>query len=249
MSARDSRIWSRLQKYSKFDKWYNIMEIIQNYEIIKSKRKTLSLQITKDARLVVRAPMRVSKAQIIDFVDSHAAWIEKHMRRIETEHTKKQEFSFIDGETVYFLGEEKTIRTDAFVRDVLIIDGEMLIPAKIPHEDREKAVSTYLSRQAKLLIPKRAAAFAPRVGAEPEAVTITSARTRWGSCSGNNRVSFSFRLMMMPAAQIDYVVVHELAHILEHNHSDKFYAHIARVLPDYRQRQSGLKEFARKLTF
>lgn len=223
--------------------------IMRDYEIIRSKRKTLSLQITRDARLVVRAPMRISKARIEAFVESHAAWIEKHMQKTEKDYATKREFSFSDGESVYFLGEELKIRTDAYIKDAQIIDGELLISARIPHEDRENAVTEYLVRQAKLLFPKRVAAFAPRLGAEPQAVTITSAKTRWGSCSGNNRISFSYRLMMMPAEQIDYVVAHELAHILEHNHSDRFYAHIARVLPDYRQRQAGLKEFAKKLTF
>lgn len=222
---------------------------MRDYEIIRSKRKTLSIQITRDARLVVRSPMRISKARIDAFVESHAAWIEKYMRKTEKDYTAKREFSFSDGESMYFLGEELKIRTDAYIKDVQIIDSEMLISERISLECRKNAVTKYLVRQAKLLLSKRVIAFAPRLGVEPQAVTITSAKTRWGSCSGNNRLSFSFRLMMLPAEQIDYVVVHELAHILEHNHSDRFYAHIARVLPDYRQRQAVLKEFAKRLTF
>lgn len=222
---------------------------MRDCEVIRSKRKTLSIQITKDARLVVRAPMRVPKAQIEAFIESHESWIERHMRRIILDYAGKRDFSFSDGEIVYFLGDGLEIRTDVYVKDVQIIDGELLISDKIPHENRENAVNKYLVRQAKLLLPKRVAAFAPRIGVEPQAVTITSAKTRWGSCSGKNRLSFSFRLMMLSAEQIDYVVAHELAHILEHNHSGRFYAHIARVLPDYKQRQAGLKEFAKKLTF
>lgn len=220
-----------------------------DYEIIRSKRKTLSLQITRDARLVVRAPMRISKAQIAAFAESHAAWIEKHMRAAERNVSAKREFSFADGEQVYFLGDAHSIRTDAYIKDVQIIGGELLLSPQIAPQDRERAATRYLTRQAKLLLPKRAAAFAPRLGVSPQAVTITSAKTRWGSCSGKDRISFSFRLMMLPAEQIDYVVVHELAHILEHNHSDRFYAQIARILPDYKERQKRLKELARLLTF
>lgn len=222
---------------------------MRDCEVIRSKRKTLSLQITKDGKLLVRVPMRISKASIEAFVESHEAWIEKHMQKVQQNTEIKREFSFSDGQSVYFLGEELKIRTDSYVKNVLIVDGEILIPDKIPHEDRGKAVEKYLAKQARFLFPKRVAAFAGRVGAEPQCVTVTSARTRWGSCSGKNRLSFSFRLIMTPPEQIDYVVVHELAHILEHNHSDNFYAHIARVLPDYKQRQAGLKEFAKRLTF
>lgn len=222
---------------------------MREYEIIRSGRKTLSIQITEDARLVVRAPTRTAKERIEAFVESHEAWIEKHIQKIEMAYAPKREFSFSDGESVYFLGNELKIRTDIYIKDVQIIDDELLIAAKMPKENRENAVKRYLVRQAKILLPKRVTAFAPRFGVEPQAVTITSAKTRWGSCSSKNRLSFSFRLMMLPAEQIDYVVAHELAHVLEHNHSERFYAHIARVLPDYRQRQAGLKEFAKKLTF
>ena len=91
------------------------------------------------------------------------------------------------------------------------------------------------------MLPERVAYWAARMGVEPAGITITAARTRFGSCSGKNRLSFSLYLMDYPAEAIEYVVVHELAHIEHHNHSAAFYKLIEQYLPDYRSRIKLLK--------
>lgn len=99
-----------------------------------------------------------------------------------------------------------------------------------------------LKQRAHDILPAKVAHYAPLVGVKPTAVHITSAKTRFGSCSGKNSISFSWRLMAYPEEAVDYVVVHELCHIKEHNHSIKFYAEIAKVLPDYQERIKSLKK-------
>ncbi len=94
---------------------------------------------------------------------------------------------------------------------------------------------------AKAEIPKRVAYFAKVMGVQPTGIKITSAKTRFGSCSGKNSLCFSWRLMLYPPDAVDYVVVHELAHIREKNHSPAFYAVVASVLPDYKAREQLLK--------
>ena len=98
-----------------------------------------------------------------------------------------------------------------------------------------------LRARAAAVLPDRVAFFAPLLGVCPAGVRITGAERRFGSCSGKNRLCFSFRLMAYPPEAVDYVVVHELAHILHHDHSPAFYREIARVLPDYRARQALLR--------
>ena len=97
-------------------------------------------------------------------------------------------------------------------------------------------------RQAKAVLPERVAYWAARMGVEPAGITITAARTRFGSCSGKNRLNFSLYLMDYPAEAIEYVVVHELAHIRHHDHSTAFYGEVARYLPDWRSRRALLKK-------
>ena len=103
-----------------------------------------------------------------------------------------------------------------------------------PEQERE-----YRRRAAEIL-PQRVAHYAPQMGVTPAGVKITSARTRFGSCSGKNSLCFSWRLMLYPPDAVDYVVVHELAHIRHHNHSRDFWAFVESVMPDYRARQALL---------
>ena len=98
-----------------------------------------------------------------------------------------------------------------------------------------------LRRDAKEILPRKVAYFAARMGIKYGRVTITSAKTRFGSCSSSGDLSFSYRLMTYPDEAIDYVVVHELAHIREMNHSPKFYAIIEEQFPDYKERKKLLR--------
>lgn len=103
-----------------------------------------------------------------------------------------------------------------------------------------------LREQARTELGSLLELYGERMGVRCTRLTITGAQTRWGSCSGKNAVSFSWRLMLAPAACREYVVVHELAHILEHNHSPAFYANVRRIMPDYQEREKYLSRFARE---
>ncbi len=103
--------------------------------------------------------------------------------------------------------------------------------------EEEKA----LRRLAREVLPVKVARYSSLIGVSPGRITITGARTRFGSCSGKNNISFSFYLMRFPDEVIDYVVVHELCHILQHNHSKEFYKEIEKILPDYKERERLLR--------
>lgn len=102
----------------------------------------------------------------------------------------------------------------------------------MPEPDDEEIKA--LKEKAKRLLPERVAYYAPIMGVEPKSVRINTAAKRLGSCSGDNRINFSCRVMMYDSDVIDYVVIHELAHIKEHNHSKRFYAIVESYCPDYR---------------
>lgn len=98
-----------------------------------------------------------------------------------------------------------------------------------------------LRSKAKDILPRKVEYYSALIGVTPTKITVTGAKTRFGSCSGKNSISFSFYLMRFPDEAIDYVVVHELCHIIHHNHSEAFYKEIEKILPDYKQRQKLLK--------
>lgn len=167
------------------------------YTLIRSGRRTLSVEVTREGQVVVRAPVRCGDAAVKSFVEKHQDWIEKHV-------------------------EKQRLRFAAY------------------HEPTEEEKQAFMER-AKRELPRRVACYAAIMGVEPTGITITGAQKRFGSCSGKNRICFSWRLMGYPDEAIDYVVVHELAHIVHKNHGQAFYALIESVLPDYRQRMKLLK--------
>lgn len=168
-----------------------------DYTLIYEKRKTLSLKVTEDLTVLVKAPKGLSRAEIDRFVSTHKTWIEKTKTR-----------------------QQKCAETENTLTDTYI------------SELRARAVE---------IIPKRVEYYAKEMGVQPMGIKITSAKTRFGSCSGKNSLCFSWRLMLYPPEAVDYVVVHELAHIREKNHSPAFYAVVASVLPDYKAREQLLK--------
>ncbi len=168
------------------------------YILIRSTRRTLGLEITRDLEILVRAPLRCSQREIDRFVEQHRDWIVKKLA--VQQHRREAQKAY-----------EVT-------------------------PEQEQA----LRRQAAEVIPKRVAYYAPLMGVTPTGVKITSARTRFGSCNGKNSLCFSWRLMQYPPEAVDYVVVHELAHIRHHDHSRAFWSFVESVMPDYRHRQSLL---------
>lgn len=167
------------------------------YTVVRSRRRTLALEITRDGRVVVRAPLCAGEADIRRFVDSHQRWVETHLRRRLAELAA--------------------------------------------HPEPTEAQAALWRQQAKELLPPLVERWAEVMGVTPAGITITGARTRYGSCSGKNRLSFSLYLMGCPWEAVEYVVVHELAHIRHHDHSPAFYEEVARYLPDWKRRRELLR--------
>ena len=131
-------------------------------------------------------------------------------------------------------------RHEDWIRDHLAIQQRRAAAAAARAVTPEQEAE--LRRRAAEYIPARVARYAPVVGVVPTGVKITSAQKRFGSCNGKNSLCFSWRLMQYPPEAIDYVVVHELCHILHHDHSAAFWSAVARVMPDYKQRQALLRD-------
>ena len=167
-----------------------------NYQVIRSSRKTISLQITPEGEILVRCPNRMKQGDIQAFVVSHQDWIEKHMPKQES--LKEPKFS--------------------------------------PQELQT------LAEQAMVVLPQRVKLYGAQLGVSYGTITIRCQRTRWGSCSSQGNLNFNCLLMLVPEAVRDYVVVHELCHRKEMNHSQRFWAEVERILPDYRLSRNWLRQ-------
>ena len=165
------------------------------YELIRSDRKSIAIQI-RSGRVIVRAPVKMSDADIRKFVSSKQDWIEKHLA--ESAPSEAEKLSY----------------------------------------DDVKA----LADRALAYIPPRVAYYAKLVGVSYGRICIRNQKSKWGSCSSKGNLNFNCLLMLMPPEVIDSVIVHELCHRKEMNHSPRFYAEVLRVMPDYYERHKWIKE-------
>lgn len=167
------------------------------YTIIRSRRKTVAIQITPGGEVVLRCPNRMPKQEVLRFAESKRDWIEKHLAKLSA---KPQLSPF----------------TEAELRDL-----------------RDRAMR---------VIPVRTEYFAQLLGVSYGRITIRCQRSRWGSCSSTGNLNFNCLLTLVPPEVLDYVIVHELCHRLEMNHSQAFWEKVAKTLPDYRQQRKWLKD-------
>ncbi len=171
--------------------------------VIRSKRRTVAIQVKADLQLVVRAPFGTTEKEIDRILKGNAAWIEKHL---------------------------------ALAREKAAMQKNREVKRLTDEEIQE------LADRALKYIPGRVAFFAEKVGVSYGRITIRNQKTRWGSCSSKGNLNFNCLLMLAPPEVLDYVVVHELCHRKEMNHSKAFWAEVEKVLPDYRTHVKWLKE-------
>jgi hypothetical protein len=178
-----------------------------------------------------------------------AGWIEEKLSKARSHVSLLPRHDFLTGERFPYLGRDWPLAVVAFQKTPLTFDDKAGFSLDIAAFDRGEVIFEQWYRdQARKLLAERVQHFAPLVGVSLPRLRITGAERRWGSCSTTGNVSFTWRLIMAPMDVIDYVVVHELAHLREMNHSVRFWALVVSVLPDYEERRRWLKEYGATLT-
>lgn len=217
------------------------MAMIAIDELIRSRRRTLSLVIDDHGRLVVRAPMRMANRAIDDFVKSKAKWIAAQQEKARSRASRFAPKQFVSGEEFFYLGELYRLQIEDQQSLPLVFNaGFHLSSAAVP---RAAAVfERWYRRQALRVMSERVGLYASANGFEFGQIKITSARKQWGSCGPKGDLRFAWRLVMAPLPMIDYVAVHELVHLRHRNHSKRFWSRVMAILPDYRQREDWLEE-------
>lgn len=178
----------------------------EDFTIIRSNRRTISLEITSMGEVLVRAPRRMSELEIRAFVESKSSWLAKHLQKKEKDMDSLQEEGYFTQQEI-----------------------------------------NRLVALAKQVISENVAYYARLMGVTYGRISIRKQKTRWGSCTREGNLNFNCLLMMVPPEVLDYVVVHELSHRLEMNHSARFWAQVEKVMPEYRVPRKWLKEHGGKL--
>lgn len=207
---------------------------IQPKAIQKSKRKTLVLMVNSAGELIVKAPLKCKEEHIAKFIAEKSAWILKKQQ--EAKDSINRKIVIENDKEISILGQTYTIRLQNVSR-CKFSNCDIIVP----NQNSQTKFVNFLKGQAKKYIHDRVEFYSQRYGFSHKGISITSATSRWGSCGGKNTLNFTFKLMLCPIEVVDYVVVHELCHTKQKNHSLKFWQLVAEILPNYKTLRRWLK--------
>lgn len=226
----------------------NSKEKIIIERIIRSNRKSLSISISSEAGIIIRAPHNISDMVIHDLVQKKREWITDKIDKIK----RRPERKFIQGEIFPFLGSDYTLSPSSEKK--IYVSGERLeIPESFltlqDSKITEQRLIDWYRKQARIVINSRIKTISSDTGINWASIRISGARRRWGSCGARGSLNFSWRLVMCPVDVIDYVIVHELVHISIRNHSRAFWKKVEEIMPDYRDKENWLKNNSGHINF
>jgi predicted metal-dependent hydrolase len=211
------------------------------FHIIKNHRsKRLRLRVKMDGTVVVTAPSRTSVAVCERFVNEHTEWIRTALQKVaikqkELESHKEQ----TDGK-IHYLGKLYDLCIDSAIKDIYIIENDTITL-------RQEQTEYFFRTEARRIIEVRCAEIAPFYGAEYKKIRIGFQKSRWGSCSTSGTLSFNANLIKAPHSILEYVIIHEICHIIHPNHSNSYWNEVSKLCPDYKIRRKWLKNEGHKL--
>jgi predicted metal-dependent hydrolase len=224
-----------------------------SYELVRSagRKRTLTLQVKEDGRIVLLVPERISRAEADGFFRKKEAWIrEKLKERREAPFPPRGGKEFRSGEEFLYHGEAYPLEiVETGSRQPLVLSRGRFVMRPDRQDKAREVFAGWYRERAREELTERVGHYAGRTGLMPTGLTISGASSRYGSCSAANRLSLSWRIIMAPYPVVDYVILHELAHIKEKNHSKRFWGFLESLLPEYRERRRWLREHTHLLRF
>ncbi|HXH71429.1 MAG TPA: SprT family zinc-dependent metalloprotease [Mariprofundaceae bacterium] len=225
------------------------------YDVVRRpRRRTVGITVKPDGSVIVAVPSRFPEWRIAELVRQKSGWIRKKRQQFLSVAADCQPKAFVCGETFELLGKKLVLQ---FVEDgaqPVRVDGDCLY-ATLPGGLDARQHTGWLSERvlewyratALEHFRERVRQFVAPLGVAPATVGIKSYRSRWGSCHRDGRIYFNWRLVMAPAFVVDYVVIHELCHLLQHDHSPRFWRHVEAIYPSYREARCWLKVHGHRL--
>jgi predicted metal-dependent hydrolase len=218
------------------------------YHLSYAPRKTLGISVHPDLTVEVKAPLGSDFDRIEALVHRRAKWILRQQRAFQTYPPQLPPRQYVSGETHRYLGRQYRLKVIEAEREWVKLSRGFLHVWTLNKADSERVkelLDDWYRKQAKRVFYERLEAMLPRFASlnipHPE-LCIKTMRTRWGSCSTAGRIHLNLKLMQVPKRYIDYIIVHELCHLVEHNHSPRFYALLDRMMPDWRERRQQINE-------
>lgn len=212
------------------------------YTVRYSDRKTVRITVERDRAIVVRAPRRVSPDEIKALLDRKSLWIYEKLN-----HPQKYDPAacihkrFVAGESILYLGSRYRLEIAKDADAPLRFDGRFHL-ALNAREDAPKLFKAWFKERAREIITPQVEEIARNLGVTYNRIMISDLKYRWGSCTPLNNLNFNWRIIRAPMPVVKYIVAHELAHLIELNHSPRFWNIVAVQAPHYRRAKEWLKE-------
>jgi predicted metal-dependent hydrolase len=209
------------------------------YKIVYSSRRTINIAIDSKSNIVVRAPKRLSKEEVDNIINKKKNWIYSKLSTSNKSIDSPKEF--VSGESLLFLGEHYKLKVIEDQFSGLRFENEFIISNSSKVRAKTIFKTWYLTQAKKIFLPN-VDSYAQALGVKFNRVYIKSMKSSWGSCSPNKSLTLNWKLVKAPLHVINYIIVHELAHLIELNHSDKFWNIVSVQVPNYQKAKKWLNE-------
>lgn len=226
------------------------------YKIKYSSRKTIGIRISPEEGVVVLAPHRCNKIYIEKLLEEKSQWIEKNyldmleLRKSMGDRNNIDNIMFL-GQTYPVVVRYSSLKKSSveFSENTLYIRLNGLLQFNEDNRMKElkTAIKTWYLNSAYTILSERTLYHAQKLGLKYNNISIKDVKTRWGSCSSKSNINYNIKLMLMPLEVIDYIVVHELSHLVHMNHSKDFWSYVERYMPDYKLREEKLKSLSHEV--
>ena len=219
--------------------------------IVRTRRQDSMALNIRNGEVRVLVPKRTHHAVIESFVAEKFDWINENLKKQAIQPTVQAK-QYIEGESFLFLGVERTLKLVTGARKNIVLDDDSIriySSKSLASSTIKNRLKKWMQTQAQLYLAKRTKTFAALLVVSPKLINTRSYKARWGCCSNKKEITYNWQIIMAPEHIIDYVIVHELCHIKEHNHSPAFWSHVENLMPDYKERKKWLDKNGHTIQF
>ena len=208
--------------------------------IQRTARKTLSIIINEKGEVTIKAPKRMSESDIYKFVQSKEKWINSKVNSIKQQNEINNDL--FNYKCILFCGKKYRVIKDTKAKDIQLEEGIITIKKLSSLKREVRVLEKFLKNKCLEIVGQRLKYFSNIMQLEPQKVVLMNSKRKWGTCDSDQVISFNWRIIMLTPNLIDYVIVHELSHLIEMNHSPAFWTIVSAVLPNVKQLRSTLKQ-------
>ncbi len=216
-----------------------IGQIQVSYELIYTQRRSLGIIVERDQRVVVRAPVGMSQEHITKLLEKKKFWLYEKVRHPKKYPLQAQRKEVVSGESLLYLGQHYPLELTDTEHLSLEFDAVFKLPKHLRSHAHQIFKHWYI-RQARAVITPRVQKIAQALGVQYNKILISDLKYRWGSCTPNDNLNFNWRIVKAPVLVIDYIIAHELAHLLEANHTKHFWNIVSIQVPKYLEAKAWL---------